>query len=232
MDAMAVVTELDQQLATKYATMVANADWRGYVRVGTQDKFTEGNITLTKHGAEWPLDEEENSTDVADRLATAAARTEYRTVAALFTSAAGPQSSLFAVDLGNLFMGESAILNAVNLKHAIQEMRGFDSLHLVVPSPLEDAMEKALQHLGAVNIVGHVNPFLSVIDRSETADQTWYLFGRRGDDAALRVHFLVGHERPELCIKADSSKFRIRHIFGGAVLNPAYTCAFVGGPTK
>jgi hypothetical protein len=98
-----------------------------------------------------------------------------------------------------------------------------------------------------LNITGHVNPYLPIVDL--TGRPTWYLFGKLTNSGyAARVNFLRGHETPELCMKnpnkialggasmsplegdyeSDAIRWRIRHIFGGAVVDPNYAAAFIG----
>ena len=100
-----------------------------------------------------------------------------------------------------------------------------------------------------LNITGHVNPYLPLVDQSGNQNKTWYLFGKLTNAGyAARVNFLRGHESPELCMKnpnkialggatmsplegdyeSDSIRWRIRHIFGGKQVDPNYAAAFVG----
>ena len=100
-----------------------------------------------------------------------------------------------------------------------------------------------------LNITGHVNQYLPIVDASGSADKTWYLFGKLSNSGyAARMNFLRGHESPELCMKnpnkismggatmsplegdyeSDSIRWRIRHIFGGTQVDPRYAAAFVG----
>lgn len=84
-----------------------------------------------------------------------------------------------------------------------------------------------------------VNSYLPIIDTTH-GDTTWYLFAKLSNGAAIQMNFLAGHETPELCMKAsdkvamggglipytegdfrnDAAYNRVRHILGGAVIDP------------
>jgi len=59
-----------------------------------------------------------------------------------------------------------------------------------------------------------IDPYLAVINAA-TYPNSWYLFANPGDIAAIEADYLVGHERPEICMKA-SDKVNI----GGGELGP------------
>ncbi|HEY1118752.1 MAG TPA: hypothetical protein VGE43_13650 [Acidimicrobiales bacterium] len=94
-----------------------------------------------------------------------------------------------------------------------------------------------------------VNPWLPIIDTSANKNTTWYLFadttvGR----PAMEMGFLRGHESPELFMKApnavrigggtvgaeegsfetDGIDYKVRHVFGGGLLEPKSGLAFIG----
>lgn len=272
-------------------------------------------ISLNKYGREFPLawetlinDDLGAFSDIADRFATAANRTEYRFATGLFATASGPSSALFGHALAhpfyptktvsNLFDSTNKVqvigadgtevattpsFNADTLAAAASVMRRFvdfdgepvefDGFELVVPPALEIRMLQALNPANIIqsggdstsgakgqirsssntaaqlNITGHVNPYLPILDTSGNADKTWYLFARLSNGGyAARVNFLRGHESPELCMKnpnkvamggasmsplegdyeSDSVRWRIRHILGGTTVDPNYGAAFVG----
>ena len=58
-----------------------------------------------------------------------------------------------------------------------------------------------------------IDPYLPVIDATHPG--SWYLFAEPADIAAIEYDYLVGHERPEICMKA-SDKVSI----GGGALSP------------
>lgn len=106
---------------------------------------------------------------------------------------------------------------------------GIRGLHLVVPPALEDAAwqivtSTAMQYVAAPiedaasivtpyptlnpiprrGIQVHVNEWLPQIDVSGDHDTTWYLFSDPARYAAIGYGYLVGHETPEVCMKASN----------------------------
>lgn len=100
---------------------------------------------------------------------------------------------------------------------------------------------------GRVKLV--VNPWLRVVDKGADVNTTWYLLP--APDArrpGVAMAFLRGHEQPELRIKGDTGnrvgggaidptegsfdiddvQYRVRHITGGATVDPAATVASTG----
>ena len=256
-------------------------------------------IQLAKYGREFGLaweaminDDLGAFSDLAERFATAAMRSEYKFATKLYCSASGPHASLFgapithplySASVTNAFTGSGATFSITNLGAACSAMRRFkdydgepvifDGFELVVPPALEIPMLQALNPANIIqsggdstasakpqirsssntvpmlNITGHVNPYLPIVDTSGSADKTWYLFGKLSNSGyAARVNFLRGHESPELCMKnpnkialggatmsplegdyeTDSIRWRIRHIFGGKQVDPNYAASFVG----
>ena len=90
----------------------------------------------------------------------------------------------------------------------------------------------------------HVNPYLPIIDTTH-GTTAWYVFAKLSNGAAVQMNFLRGHESPELCMKNsdklslgggpisamegdfqnDSAYWRVRHIMGGAVIDPRFAYA-------
>lgn len=146
-----------------------------------------------------------------------------------------------------------------------------DGFHVVVPPALEIELWKALNPAALIatgvgnaaakstsanvvvqnlNITGHVNPYLPIIDTSGSADKTWYVFATQGGMApqACKMNFLRGHESPELVMKApdkvtmtggttnplegnfaeDAMWWRVRHVMGGNRIDPRLAFAQVG----
>jgi len=85
-----------------------------------------------------------------------------------------------------------------------------------------------------------MNPYLPIIDTTH-GTTTWYLFATLANGYAVQLNFLAGHESPELCMKAsdkvalgggglisamegnflnDTAQWRVRHVLGGAVIDP------------
>lgn len=89
----------------------------------------------------------------------------------------------------------------------------------------------------------HVDPFLPIIDTTH-GTTAWYLFADPADGAALEFAYLRGYESPEVVMKAsnkvavggggltspfsgdfetDNVMYRVRHVFGGAPMDPRFT---------
>jgi len=110
-------------------------------------------------------------------------------------------------------------------------------IHLVVPPQLEFTARQILTSgekmwisqagvaapapypttnvVSQVGIQLHVDPYIPVVDTSQTDDTTWYLFGDPSQGAAMEFGYLRGHESPEICMKA-SDKVTV----GGAAITP------------
>lgn len=135
---------------------------------------------------------------------------------------------------------EIPMLQALNPANIIQS--GGDSTSGAKPQ-----IRSSSNTVPMLNISGHINPYLPIIDL--TGRPTWYLFGKLTNSGyAAKMNFLRGHESPELCMKnpnkialggasmsplegdyeSDAIRWRIRHIFGGNVVDPNYCAAFIG----
>jgi len=89
----------------------------------------------------------------------------------------------------------------------------------------------------------HVDPFLPIIDTTH-GSTAWYLFADPSQGAAVEFAYLRGYESPEVVMKAsnkvstgggglaspfsgdfetDNIMYRVRHVFGGAPLDPRMT---------
>lgn len=97
-----------------------------------------------------------------------------------------------------------------------------------------------------LNIRINVNPLLPSIDTTQ-GDHTWYVFGVLANGAAVQLNFLRGHEAPEIVQRAsnkvsqgggvvsqlegdfetDSAAWRVRHVMGGATVDPRLAYAQV-----
>lgn len=94
-----------------------------------------------------------------------------------------------------------------------------------------------------------IDPWLPIVDTSANKDTTWYLFADPGvGRPAMEMGFLRGHETPELFMKSsnavrvgggvvapeegsfetDGIDYKVRHIFGGGLLDPKASLAFIG----
>jgi hypothetical protein len=86
-----------------------------------------------------------------------------------------------------------------------------------------------------------VNPWLPIISSSSNGNTSWYLFAApSAGRPAMEVGFLIGHELPELFRKSpnavrvgggminpeegdfdtDSTEWKLRHVFGGTLMDP------------
>lgn len=94
----------------------------------------------------------------------------------------------------------------------------------------------------------HVDPLIPVVMPIAAANRTWFLFADQSQGKAMQLDFLRGHEAPEICMKAsdkanvagglispfegdfatDNILWRVRHVLGGARLDPRYAYAQVG----
>lgn len=252
-------------------------------------------IKVTKYGAIFPFgwetminDDLGAFSDIAERLALRALRTEYLQATSLFVASTGPHTGLYGspithpIDSKSVTNKDTLTFSIDNLGKAASIMRRFvdadgepvifEGFDLVVPPALEIPMLQALNPANIIqsggdssaatkpqirsssntvpqlNITGHVNPYLPIIDTSGNADKTWYLFGRMGLNYAARMNFLAGHEIPEVVMKSpnkvslggglnpamdgdfetDSLQWRVRHILGGTQVDPRYATAHVG----
>lgn len=90
----------------------------------------------------------------------------------------------------------------------------------------------------------HVDPLIPVVMPTANANKTWFVFADPAQGRAIQMDFLRGHEAPEICMKAsdkvstggglisplegdfetDSVRWRVRHVLGGARLDPR--CAY------
>jgi hypothetical protein len=89
----------------------------------------------------------------------------------------------------------------------------------------------------------HIDPFIPIIDTTH-GGTSWYLFADPSEGAALEFAYLRGYESPEVVMKAsnkvavgggglsspftgdfetDNVMYRVRHVFGGAPLDPRFT---------
>ncbi len=152
---------------------------------------------------------------------------------------------------------------------------GIRGVHLVVPPALEitarqiltSAQMQQVDTIGGANALApayvplptsnvlpqmgfqlHVNPWIPIVMPVAAANRTWFLFADLADGAAMEMDFLVGHEQPEICMKAsdkvavggapinalegdfrsDNIQYRVRHCIAGVQLDPRFAYAQVG----
>lgn len=87
-----------------------------------------------------------------------------------------------------------------------------------------------------------VNPYIPIVASSSNTHTTWFVHAKQPDRPAMRIAKLRGHIEPEIFIKApnaslvgggtdamngdfesDSIEYKVRHVFGGSVIDPKMT---------
>jgi hypothetical protein len=213
--------------------------------------------------------------DTPERFARAAVRTEHRIVTGLYADnaalyvLAGPQANRVttALTIGSLETGLQAM---AGFRDANGEPIMNRAKFLVVPPALEMTARQILTSATKMwlattnvpatavpyptnNVVSQmgltlvIDPYLPVIDTTGSGNTGWYLFADPADIAALEVAHLLGHEVPEICMKAsdkvsvgggavgpmdgdfatDNVFYRVRDVFGGTTLD--YRATYMGG---
>jgi len=95
----------------------------------------------------------------------------------------------------------------------------------------------------------HVDPYIPIVASSSNGNTSWFLFADPGNNRpAIEIGFLRGHIEPEIFIKApnaqrvgggmvnpldgdfdtDSIQYKVRHVLGGARMDPKMTVASNG----
>ena len=112
-----------------------------------------------------------------------------------------------------------------------------------------DGIEQVESNLLSSSVVLVVDPALEVVNTSAKAGTTWFLLpDPAGPRPAVYAARLRGHETPEIRVKADTGQqvgggaipaqdgsfeiddiqWRVRHVFGGAAIDPTFTYASAG----
>jgi len=198
--------------------------------------------------------------DTPERFARAASRTEHRLVSGTYVADLVGAANLYAA--ANLNSGALA-LTIANLENTVEAMAAFLDVngepimnrpkYLVVGPGLEftarqiltsatkawvnDAVAAAVP-MPTANVISQyglqlvIDPYIPIY--APAAVLSWFLFADPRDIAALECDYLVGHERPEICMKAsdkvnigggelssltgdfatDNIFYRVRDIFG------------------
>ena len=94
-----------------------------------------------------------------------------------------------------------------------------------------------------------MNPYIPIVASSSNGNTSWFLFANPNNGRpALEMAFLRGHEEPEIFMKTsnaqrigggmtdpmdgdfdtDSLQYKVRHVLGGARLDPKMTVASSG----
>ena len=179
--------------------------------------------------------------DTPVRFARAAVRTEHRLVSGTYVADLVAAANLYAA--GNANSG-ALPLTIANLENTVEAMAAFLDAngepimnrpkYLVVGPGLEftarqiltsatkawvnDAVAAAVP-MPTANVISQyglqlvIDPYIPIY--APAAVLSWFLFADPNDIAALEVDYLVGHERPEICMKA-SDKVSI----GGGLIGP------------
>jgi len=180
--------------------------------------------------------------DTPERFARAAVRTEHRIVTAIYMGDCTAGTGLYTAAQGNV--GNTA-LTIASLEATCELMAGFLDANgepiqnraaiLVVGPALEFTARQILTsankmwvELGGAggplpypttNVIAQyglqlvIDPYIPIIDTTNVS--SWFLFANPKDIAAMECDYLVGHERPEICMKA-SDKVNI----GGGEISP------------
>lgn len=112
-----------------------------------------------------------------------------------------------------------------------------------------DGIEQVETNGLSSSVVLVVDPALEVVNTGAKAGSTWFLLpDPNGPRAAVYAAKLRGHETPEIRVKADTGQrvgggaiaaqdgsfdiddiqYRVRHVFGGAAIDPTFTYASTG----
>lgn len=219
-------------------------------------------------------DELGDFTSLPQRLAQAARNTEDYTIVGLHTTTAGPNPEFFNADNGNAPVNveltvdslQEAITTITSRKDEDGNPIVFPGLRLVVPPGLAPRAQNILNAVEIETTQGNrrlrsrnwlssqiqlvIQHWLPVVDRSENANKTWYIFpDPNAARPALVAGFLRGRENPDLRVKADqgtavgggaispvegsfdndTTDYRVRHILGGTTLDPIGTFVSTGG---
>jgi hypothetical protein len=213
--------------------------------------------------------------DTPERFARAAVRTEHRITTGLYADnatlyqLAGGQANrvVTALTIGSLEVGLQAMAGFLDANgEPIMNRAKF----LVVPPALEMTARQILTSATKMwlattnvpatavpyptnNVVSQmgltliIDPYLPVMDVTPSGNTGWYLFANPADIAALEVAHLLGHEVPEICMKAsdkvsvgggavgpmdgdfatDNVFYRVRVVFGGTRLD--WRATYMGG---
>jgi len=208
--------------------------------------------------------------DTPERFARAAVRTEHRLVTSLYAG----NIALYTVANANVV---ATALSIGSLEAGVEAMASFRDVnnepimnrakYLVVPPALEMTARQILASTtkmwtaaaGAAiayptnNVISQyglqliVDPYLAIYGSAADLLTQWYLFADPSDIAALEFARLLGHENPEICMKAsdkvsvgggaigpmdgdfatDNVLYRVRHVFGGVIED--WRATYLGG---
>jgi hypothetical protein len=206
--------------------------------------------------------------DVPDRLAKAARMTEERFATEVYVDSTGPDATFFSS--GNKNLGTTAVLSLASLQAGLQQIWSqvdndgnpvyTGQVRLVVPPQLAVTAQNLLNATEIRNSPGAtsgdqvtttnwVNGEVASVVVTTKGTTAWYLFADPGiGRPAMEVGFLIGHDSPELFMKApnairigggvvgaedgsfetDGVDYKVRHVFGGTLMDPKGAFANTG----
>lgn len=165
----------------------------------------------------------------------------FETTLTLMSEQKDPQGETIEIEGVHLVVPPALWLTALSILKSTTKMYVDSGAAAGVPYPTTNI-------LADLPITPHKNPLLSVLDTGGKQRTTWYLFADPSSGAAAEVGFLRGEEAPEICMKAsdkmtvgggvmspfagdfhsDNIFYRVRHILGGAPMDPRLTYAQTG----
>ncbi|PKN91101.1 MAG: hypothetical protein CVU44_21020 [Chloroflexi bacterium HGW-Chloroflexi-6] len=220
-------------------------------------------------------DDLDSLTDMPVRLGRAARRSEQKFVTQLHVDANGPHASFYTVGNKNIVTGNPALSIAglttalEKLTEQVDEKGEpivIEMVELVVPPSLEVTAQNILnalqieytekggtsnQKITSANWMKNkfrlnVDHYIPLVASSANGKTSWFLFGNPDNGRpALELGHLIGHEEPEIFMKApnsvrasggseefdfdtDTREYKVRHVFGGSRLDPKMTQASNG----
>lgn len=238
-------------------------------------------VKINKHGARVPFSWEAVINDewsfiqsLPGQLAKFAKDTEETEAVGVLASPTGPNAGTFNAQNGNVSSNNYLLsLDAIELAQNEVKNRKVNGNYinvtkwaLVVPTTMESQARRILSltslevtqgnlkyvtSANTSNVTLVVNDWLTKIDKSANAAQTWYLVPLNGTDgtrSTVIVGFLNGHEAPEFrqsgntglylgggavpslegSLLNDDVEYRVRHVVTGAYLYPQALFASTG----
>lgn len=209
--------------------------------------------------------------DTPERFARAAVRTEHDLVTSTYAgagalyAAGNPNTTNAALTIASL---EAGVASMASVLDAAGNPIMNRAKYLVVPPVLEMTARQILTSATKMwlspaiaataaypmtNVIAQyglqliVDPYLAIYANAAEQATQWYLFADPKDIAALEFAHLLGHERPEICMKSsdkvtvgggligpmsgdfatDNVFYRVRLVFGGVTLD--WRATYLGG---
>jgi hypothetical protein len=156
---------------------------------------------------------------------------------ALMAAQTDPNGEPISVMPKHLVVGPALEFTARSILTSANKMYtyGGDDETAAVPWPTTNVIPQ-------MGLVLHVDPYIPVVDTTH-GTTSWYMFADPSQGAALEFAYLRGYESPEVVMKAsnkvavgggalaspfsgdfetDNVMYRVRHIIGGAPLDPRF----------